>query len=418
MTDKVFTQKQEDLMRMLKRKELKRINILEGSVRSGKTWISLVLWAFWVATMPASGAYLMVSKTLTSLRRNCLDLLQELVGKSSFSYSLSKKEGRLFGRLVYLEGVNDARAESKIRGMTLAGAYCDEVTLFTEEFFTMLLSRLSDDGAKLIGTTNPDNPHHWLMAKYLTRQDELSLMSMKFTIEDNTFLKQEYVDALKKEYTGVYYDRFILGLWKAAEGVIYDLFANGPEQFIVDDYDPSNIAFASIGVDFGGNKSAHAFVCTGFTKGFGELVTLDEFYLKEKISPAALEAQFIAFARRCKSKYKVYEAYCDSAETTLIQGLTAAAVKAKIGIDVIPAIKGRINDRIRFYNAMMGHERYKICRRCSHTIEALQTAVWDDKSIDDKRLDDGNLNVDSLDAMEYSSEKYMNDFIDVEVLRR
>ena len=172
-------------MRMLKRKELKRINILEGSVRSGKTWISLVLWAFWVATMPENGVYLMVAKTLTSLRRNCLDLLQSLVGKSSFSYSLSKKEGRLFGRLVYLEGVNDARAESKIRGMTLTGAYCDEVTLFTEEFFTMLLSRLSDDGAKLIGTTNPDNPHHWLMAKYLTRQDELSLMSMKFTIEDN-----------------------------------------------------------------------------------------------------------------------------------------------------------------------------------------------------------------------------------------
>ena len=418
MTDKVFTQKQEDLMRMLKRKELKRINILEGSVRSGKTWISLVLWAFWVATMPENGVYLMVAKTLTSLRRNCLDLLQSLVGKSSFSYSLSKKEGRLFGRLVYLEGVNDARAESKIRGMTLTGAYCDEVTLFTEEFFTMLLSRLSDDGAKLIGTTNPDNPHHWLMAKYLTRQDELSLMSMKFTIEDNTFLGQEYVEALKKEYTGVYYDRFILGLWKAAEGVIYDLFANGPERFIVDDYEPSKIAFASIGVDFGGNKSAHAFVCTGFTRGFGELVTLDEFYLKEKISPAALEAHFIAFARRCKSKYKVYEAYCDSAETTLIQGLTAAVAKARIGVDVIPAIKGRINDRIRFYNAMMGHERYKICRRCSHTIEALQTAVWDDKSIEDKRLDDGNLNIDSLDAMEYSSEKYMNDFIDVEVLRR
>ena len=120
----------------------------------------------------------------------------------------------------------------------------------------------------------------------------------------------------------------------------------------------------------------------------------------------------------CKSKYKVYEAYCDSAETTLIQGLTAAVAKARIGVDVIPAIKGRINDRIRFYNAMMGHERYKICRRCSHTIEALQTAVWDDKSIEDKRLDDGNLNIDSLDAMEYSSEKYMNDFIDVEVLRR
>lgn len=78
----------------------------------------------------------MVAKTLTSLRRNCLDLLQELIGTNHFTYSLSKKEGRLFGRLIYLEGVNDARAESKIRGMTLSGAYCDELTLFTEDFFT------------------------------------------------------------------------------------------------------------------------------------------------------------------------------------------------------------------------------------------------------------------------------------------
>ena len=82
----------------------------------------------------------MVAKTLTSLRRNCLDLLQELVGVKYFTYSLPKKEARLFGRLVYLEGVNDARAESKIRGMTLQGAYCDELTLYGEDFFTMMLS--------------------------------------------------------------------------------------------------------------------------------------------------------------------------------------------------------------------------------------------------------------------------------------
>ena len=123
--------------------------------------------------------------------------------------------------MVYLEGVNDTRAQAKIRGMTLTGAYCDEVTLFTEEFFVMLLSRLSTPGAKLIGTTNPDSPSHWLMAKYLRRGDQLDLLDMKFTIEDNIFLGREYVEALKKEYTGVFYDRFILGLWKAAEGVIY-----------------------------------------------------------------------------------------------------------------------------------------------------------------------------------------------------
>lgn len=221
---KVYTRKQLQLLDMWRNGELKRINILEGSVRSGKTYISLILWAFWVASMPIDGNYLMVAKTLTSLRRNCLDLLQELVGTNNFTYSTSQKEGRLFGRLVYLEGVNDVRAESKIRGMTLNGAYCDELTLFTEDFFSMLLSRLSEKGAKLFGTTNPDNPHHWFKENYIDRQGELSMMDMQFLIEDNDFLDPEYVENLKKEYSGVFYDRFILGLWVIAEGVVYPNF--------------------------------------------------------------------------------------------------------------------------------------------------------------------------------------------------
>ena len=194
MKNNIYTPKQLALMRMWQKNQLKRINLLEGSVRSGKTWISLVLWAFWVKCMPKDKNYLMTGKTLTSLRRNVLDLLQELVGTDHFTYSLGQKEGMLFGRKIYLEGVNDSRSESKIRGMTLQGAYCDELTLFSEDFFTMLLSRLSELGAKVIATTNPDNPNHWLMQKYILRKDELDMSVMKFLIDDNTFLDPEYVE--------------------------------------------------------------------------------------------------------------------------------------------------------------------------------------------------------------------------------
>lgn len=216
-----YSEKQRELLRLWQSGNLRRINLLEGSVRSGKTWITLVLWAFWVATMPEDAAYLMVAKTLTSLRRNCLDLLEMLVGKKNFAYSVPKKEARLFGRLVYLEGVNDARAESKIRGMTLQGALCDELTLFTEDFFIMLLSRLSLPGAKLFGSTNPDNPNHWLMQNYIKRQDELDMLVMKFLIDDNPALDGEYVRQLKREHTGVFYRRYILGEWCVAEGLVY-----------------------------------------------------------------------------------------------------------------------------------------------------------------------------------------------------
>jgi len=251
----MFSQKQQTVINDFKNGKLKRINLLEGSVRSGKTWISLVMWALWVATMPKDSEFLMVAKTVTSLNRNCLNLLQTLIGVDNFTFVLSKKEARLFGRLVYLEGVNDMRAEGKIRGMTLSGAYCDEVALFTEDFFTMLLSRLSEKNAKLFATTNPDNPNHWVMKKYIERSDEIDIYVIKFLIQDNTFLDPEYVKQLMIEYTGVYYDRYILGLWCVAEGVIYDMY--DPLVHLVDEYKArdteqmTRILYKTVCVDYG-----------------------------------------------------------------------------------------------------------------------------------------------------------------------
>lgn len=220
----IYTEKQQVLMKLWKQNKLCRLNILEGSVSSGKTWISLVLWAFWVATMPQDKLYLMCGKSLTTLKRNCLIPLEELIGDSNFTFSLAAKEGYLFGRRVLLEGGNDARSESKIRGLTLQGAYCDELTLFPRDFFVMLLSRLRVPGAKLIATTNPDSPQHWLKTDYIDREDELDLLDMRFTLDDNTTLDAAYVNAIKAEYTGVFYDRFVRGEWCLAEGQIYPQF--------------------------------------------------------------------------------------------------------------------------------------------------------------------------------------------------
>lgn len=404
-----YTEKQLELMKKWQTGKLKRLNILTGSVRSGKTWISLVLWAFWIASAPLKSSYLMSSKTLASLERNVLSLLGGLVGKDNFTYSLSKKEGKLFGRKIYFEGANDCRAESKIRGMTLMGAYCDELTLFSESFFTMLLSRLSEKGAKLFATTNPDSPYHWLKKKYIDRSETLDMLVETFLLTDNSFLDKSYVDSLKKEYTGIYYDRFILGRWKAAEGIIYQSFANNPEEYLLDGISPDEIAFATIGVDFGGNKSAHAFVLSGFTYNMDKIVILDELYINEQISPKRLEDLFIDFANKCKSNYKVYDAYCDNAETTLINGLKNAVWENKVAIDIRNARKNPITQRIRFVSSMMSHGRFFLLRKCKHLIEALSSAVWDSSQIGDKRLDNGSINVDSLDAMEYSIEQYFDD---------
>lgn len=414
MSDNVinFSPKQEKVISLLKHEKLKRINLLEGSVRSGKTWISLVLWAMWVATQPKNACFLMAAKTLTALERNNLNLLVSLVGADNFKFSVASKKATLFGRTVYLEGASDVRAESKIRGLTLKGAYLDELTLFDEDFFVMLLSRLSEPDAKLFATTNPDSPNHWLMTNYIQRADEgdLDLLRIKFLIDDNPYLAKEYVASLKNEYTGVFYDRFIKGDWVAAEGVVYPEFANNPDSFIKEKPD-DEISFATIGVDFGGNKSAHAFVCLGFTKGFKRCVVLDEFYLKEQISPDRLSYEFVNFCKKQKEHYNVCEAYCDSAESTLICGLKNACAKEHLLIDVKKARKTKILDRIRFFNSLISQGRFCILKKCTNVKNALCQAVWDESAPSDVRLDNGILNVDSLDALEYAAEPYMKEMI-------
>lgn len=232
MGNSVYTEKQLALMRMWQRNELKRINILEGSVSSGKTWISLVLWSFWVKTMPNNpdSLYLMSARSLTTLKRNCLLPLQGLIGQKNFTFSISAKEGYLFGRHIILEGANDAQAEAKIRGVTLQGAYVDEITKVPRDFFAMLLSRLRKPGAKLIGTTNPDAPGHWLKVDYIDRQDQIEILVLKFLLDDNTMLPEDYVRNIKLEYTGVFYERFILGNWVLAEGIIYGMYEDAIEE--------------------------------------------------------------------------------------------------------------------------------------------------------------------------------------------
>ena len=408
-----FSPKQKALIRQLKTNSLKRINLLEGAVRSGKTWISLILFSLWVATQPKEVTFLMVGKTLTSLKRNCLDLLQSLVGTDNFSYSLSQKEGVLFGRVVYLEGTNDTRAEGKIRGMTLTGAYCDEITLFAEEFFTMLLSRLSMPGAKLIATTNPDSPQHWLNVKYIKRAAELDMNIVRFTIDDNPYLEAAYVEALKKEYTGVFYKRFILGQWVVADGACYPQFADNPEEYIID-YLPDDARFVSIGIDWGGNRSLTAFVATVFHGDYDRLTIVKDYHVEGKkgeIDGNRVNTEFIRFVKMLREEYPqipVRYVFADSAEQYLIAGLKKAV--KPLGLQVGDSKKVPIVQRIICANSLMNTGRLKVLRECKHVQEGFRGAVWDAKAAakgEDKRLDDFTSDIDVLDATEYGFERFI-----------
>ena len=407
-----FTAKQNELIRLFKQDKLKRLNILEGSVRSGKTWISLILWAVWVATRPKDYPYIMCAKSLQTLKRNCLSPLQELVGKNNFTFSTSSKEGVLFGRNIMLEGANDARSEGKIRGSTLGGAYCDELTLFPKDFFIMLLSRLSTPGAKLIATTNPDVPTHWLLTEYLENEKLANgLFRMFFHIDDNTTLPADYVESLKKEYTGVYYDRFIRGDWVVANGAIYRVFTDSPSAYNA--VEIPAFEYLNVGLDFGGNGSKHALCASGITHDMRELYALKtERIPAADMTPQALYKRVYDFCEDILKRYgKISAVYADSAEQTLIAGLRQAL--RPLGIVVKNSLKREINDRIFATTMLMAGGRFRLAsEECGTLIDAFRGAVWNDKIIGkEERLDDGTSDIDTLDAFEYSFERFIPQLI-------
>lgn len=388
-----------------------RWNIKEGATRSGKTYLDYFVIPKRirrVAGLP--GLVVILGNTKGTLQRNIIEPLQDMYGAELVSGIRSDNTAMLFGEKAYCLGADKVNQVNRIRGSSIKYCYGDEMATWHEDVFTMLKSRLDKPYSKFDGTLNPDNPNHWVK-KFL--DSDADIYSQKYTIDDNPSLDPGFVENLKREYAGtVYYDRYILGLWKAAEGAIYRHVADRPQEFVL--YETPPVLFATIGVDFGGNGSATAFNCTGFTPGLREIVTLREYYKKGIVSPAQLERDFVDFVRGCKSRFTVSDAYCDSAEQTLIQGLRTACAKAGVGINIHNARKGEINDRIRFFCRLQATGRHKIMAGCPHTLEAFQTAVWDSKHItEDVRLDDGTYNIDSLDAQEYAVEPYMRQMLDI-----
>lgn len=408
--DELLNPKQLDFMLA----EDKRINLLTGAVRSGKTYISLIKWAMFVGTSPIDNEFLMVGKTLTSLKRNCLGLLQVLVGRKNFTYSTSTKMGKLFGRTVWLEGASDYRAEAKIRGMTLAGAYVDELTQIQEDFYRMLLSRLSVKNAKLYATTNPDTPMHWVKVDIVDNEN-INKMVWTFSFDDNEILKKEnpeYFEQLKAEYLSmgaVFYKRFIEGLWCLAEGLIYSQFSNNPELFIkekaVDDKgNDLNFMVISIGIDYGATKGETEFKATGITSMFKEIWSIDEEKLTGLHTPEQMYEKFVEFYRRVVERYgKVTHAYGDygALGQVITYGLNKYLQNKRIPLLVQDCVKGQIIDRIYLDQLLFAQGRRFILNKCKYLIEAYKLAVWDDKK-PDTRLDDGTTPIDDLDASEYS----------------
>lgn len=393
------------------------ILLADGSIRSGKTVACICSFLSWSMECFRDQNFILAGKTIGSLKKNVIGPMQQILAAWGIPYHYVRS-GENYVEIgtntYYLYDAHNESSQDKLQGLTAAGALADEVALFPQNFIDQMIGRCSVEGAKIFMNCNPESPAHYVKTELIDKADEKGIYHLHFTMDDNLALSPRTKEKFRRMFTGVFYRRFIRGEWAATDGLVYQQFADEKERFLLDEA-PPDIRYAVIGVDFGGTRSAHSFTLTGFTEGFRQVVILDEYYhsnKKGRLSPKQVEDAFVDFVRRAKARYRVYEAFCDSAEQTLIEGLTVAASRAHLGIDIRNAAKRPINDRIAFYNSMIAQGRFRVLRHCEAHIKALEEAVYDpDEPVKDVRLDDGTTNIDSLDSMEYSTESVQDDIL-------
>lgn len=365
------------------------INIWEGSIRSGKTHASL--WRFTdEATHGPDGDFAIVTRTYDSFERNILPELQKILG-SHVRYFRGKRQLFIKQRKCHVITADDASAEAKIRGCTLSGAYVDEVTIIPENVFIMLLGRLSIDGAKLFGTTNPDSPYHWFK---LWMEGNPDLVSFQFVMDDNPSLTQNRIDFFKTQYKGLWYQRFILGKWVQAEGAIYDFF---DEKLHCIDFPLSTATSYIVGVDYGTTNPC-AFVLIGINKHrYPNIWVEDEYYFNSRVSQRQkTDGEYAEDLKRFIENRAISGIYLDP---------SAASFRAELirsGVDNIIDAENEVNDGIRFVAKLLSNGTFKICRKCRNLIAEFQSYVWDEKSLKSGVDKPKKENDHALDALRYA----------------
>ena len=214
-----------------------------------------------------------------------------------------------------------------------------------------------------------------------------------------------------RPYSGVFFDRFILGKWVAAEGAIYPQFAACPEAFEIEKENIPPLKYINIGVDFGGNKSNHAFVASGVTKDFDKLYVLkSESICAKGVSVAGMIGAFMRFVSDVEQKFgKADFVYADSAEQAIINEM-----RQKTDYSILNSIKNSIVNRIRCTDLLLSNKRIFLCKGENDAlVSGLSDALWDEKSgMQDRRLDNGTTDIDILDAFEYSFEAFIKELLE------
>ena len=383
-----------------------RVNIWSGAIRSGKTIASLLRWLIYVSNAPRGGQLVVVGRTRDSAARNVFAPLQDpsLFGAlaDQVHYTAGALKATILGRTVYVLGASDAKAEKVLRGLTCAGAYVDEVTVIDEQFFVQLLGRMSVPGAQLFGTTNPDSPAHWLKRRYLDRLGQLGdWRGFFFQLDDNPALPAEYKAAIRREYTGLWFRRFILGEWVAAEGAIYDMW--NPDEHVIPWAElPDMRRVLAVGIDYGTTNATAALM---LGEGVDEtLYFLDEWRHDPAHAQARLTDAQLSAGIRGWLDLEHHPTQEDIRPQWVVADPAAASFRVQLHQDgtTTQAADNDVAYGIRTVATLLGARKLLVSDRCKGWITEAPGYSWDDTATDkgeDKPIKTAD---HSLDAGRYA----------------
>lgn len=386
-----------------------RWNIKSGATRSGKTFLDYWMIPKRILETTGEGAIVILGLTKGTIQRNIVEPMQNLYGSGYVSNISSNNTMTIFGHKVHVLGAEKRHMAERLRGMTIEYAYGDEIAGWSEEVFEMLKTRLSLSSSRFDGTCNPKEPKHWLKqfidegVKERDGRDPI-VFYQEYTLYDNPFLPDDVVADMEDTIHGVFAERNIWGRWAVAEGVINKRFAEKSEDYLVDREDIPPLYEVSMGVDFGGNKSKHAFVVTGTPYNYDGLYILASKRLETDISADQLAKEYVKFLRYVENLYgyRIDYTYADSAEQVIPIDMAAELDRQGLHRSIRGSYKGKVIDRIEATSLLIAKKKLYYTEDAESVKEALETSVWKGGYENTERLDDGTTDVDTLDAFEYS----------------
>lgn len=387
-TQKLLTKKQSLVLNSYLHDDWK-ILVLNGAVRSGKTFINNFIFMYEmrrVARLAASQGdlhprYILAGYSNGTIYNNVISELE-----NTFGFDMRPdRHGHfhLFGVDIVPAYTGNERGTRNIRGMTSYGAYINETSLATHSVFEEIVYRCSKEGARIICDTNPDSPEHWLKKDYIDNaKPEAKIKSFRFTLDDNTFLPKDYVTSLKASTpSGMFYDRAILGLWVSGEGVVY---ADFDKQRMAVDKAPDNLHYY-VGVDWGFEHKNSIVV-------FGDDDDGNTYLLEEHTGKHQFIDHWIEIAKGIQKRYgKSIRFYCDSARPEHVQAFRTAGLMAQNADKTIMAGVETVGSLMRT------GKFYYVKGQVEEFLNEIYQYVWDEKTGEPLKDHD-----DVMDAMRYA----------------